>query len=112
MLLVGATVAALAAPATASAISSHPASSWQTNGRVRAVTVAAHKIFIGGDFTMVRAPGAASGGVARNHLAAFSLTTGKLMPWNPRANGTVTALRANAAGTTVYIGGGFTTVSG
>jgi hypothetical protein len=112
LLVCAATVAALAAPATASALNSAPASSWQTNGRVRAIVVAAHKIFIGGDFTMVRAPGAASGGVARNHLAALSVTTGKLMPWNPKANGTVTALRANAAGTTVYIGGGFTRVSG
>ena len=79
---------------------------------MRAVVVAAHKIFIGGDFTLVRAPGTASGGVARSHLAALSLTTGKLMPWNPKANGTVTSLRVNTAGTTVYIGGGFTTVAG
>jgi hypothetical protein len=94
------------------AISSTPASSWQTNGRVRAIAVAAGKIFIGGDFTSVRAPGASSGGVARNHLAAFSLKTGALMPWNPRANGTVTALRVNPAGTTIYVGGGFTTLGG
>jgi len=111
--LVVVAVAVLATPVAASAtVNSTPASSWQTNGRVRAVVVAAHKIFIGGDFTMVRAPGTSSGGVARNHLAALSLTTGKLMPWNPRANGTVTALRVNPAGTTIYIGGGFTTVLG
>ena len=112
-MLVAMAVAVLATPAAASAaISSSPASSWQTNGRVRTVVVAAHKIFIGGDFTMVRAPGTSSGGVARSHLAALSATTGKLMPWNPRANGTVTSLRVNAAGTTIYIGGGFTTISG
>jgi hypothetical protein len=111
--LVAMAVAVLATPAAATAaISSSPASSWQTNGRVRTVVVAAHKIFIGGDFTMVRPPGTASGGVARSHLAALSATTGKLMPWNPRANGTVTSLRVNPAGTTIYIGGGFTTVSG
>ena len=111
--LVAMAVAVLATPAAATAaISSSPASSWQTNGRVRTVVVAAHKIFIGGDFTMVRAPGTSSGGVARSHLAALSATTGKLMPWNPRANGTVTALRVNPAGTTIYIGGGFTTISG
>ncbi len=111
--LLAATVAALAAPASASAaLSSVPASSWQTNGRVRAIAVGAHKIFIGGDFTRVRGPGATGGGTARNHLAAFSLTTGKLMPWNPRTNGTVTALRLNSNATTVYIGGGFTTING
>jgi hypothetical protein len=105
-------VALLAAPAPAMAVSSTPSSSWQTNGRVRAIAVAAGKIFIGGDFTAVRAPGASGGGVARSHLAAFSLTTGKVMPWNPRANGTVTALRVNPAGTTIYIGGGFTKLMG
>ena len=99
-------------PATAGAVTSTPASSWQTNGRVRAIAVGAHKIFIGGDFTRVRAPGAASGGAVRNHLAALSLATGKLMPWNPGANGSVTALRVSANGVTVYIGGNFTVVRG
>jgi hypothetical protein len=110
--LITVSLALLAAPAPAMAVSSHPASSWQTNGRVRAIAVAAGKIFIGGDFTSVRAPGASGGGVARSHLAAFSLKTGAVMPWNPRANGTVTALRVNPAGTTIYIGGGFTRLMG
>lgn len=111
-MIVVALVAVLVWPATAAAVSSTPASSWQTNGRVRAIAVGAHKIFIGGDFTRVRAPGASSGGAIRNHLAALSLATGKLMPWNPGANGTVTALRVSANGATVYIGGGFTVVRG
>jgi hypothetical protein len=104
--------AALIAPSAANALTSSPASSWQTNGRVRAIVVAGGKIFIGGDFTRVRAPGASGGGAVRNHLAALSLKTGKLMPWHPNANGTVTALRANARATTVYIGGGFTRING
>jgi hypothetical protein len=79
---------------------------------VRAIVVAGGKIFIGGDFTRVRAPGASSGGAVRNHLAALSLATGRIMPWHPAANGTVTALRANRRGTTVYIGGGFTRING
>jgi hypothetical protein len=110
--MVAALVVVAVWPATAGAVSSTPASSWQTNGRVRAIAVGAHKIFIGGDFTRVRAPGASSGGAIRNHLAALSLATGKLMPWNPGANGTVTALRVSANGATVYIGGGFTVVRG
>lgn len=112
LFIVGLAIAALIAPGTANALTSSPASSWQTNGRVRAIVVAGGKIFIGGDFTRVRAPGTSSGGVVRNHLAALSLTTGKVMPWHPRANGTVTALRANARGTTIYIGGGFTAING
>jgi hypothetical protein len=111
--LVGLAMVAMALwPANASAVSSSPASSWQTNGRVRAIAVGAHKIFIGGDFTRVRAPGSSSGGAVRNHLAALSLATGRLMPWNPGANGTVTALRVSANGVTVYIGGKFTVVRG
>src|SRR2546421_3701920 len=64
------------------------------------------------NFTRVRAPGASGGGVVRHHLAALSLRTGRVMPWHPRANGTVTALRANAAATTIYVGGGVTTING
>lgn len=110
--IVGTAMAALIAPSAAQALTSSPASSWQTNGRVRAIVVAGGKIFIGGDFTRVRAPGTSSGGAVRHHLAALSLKTGKLMPWHPNANGTVTALRANARATTVYIGGGFTRMNG
>jgi hypothetical protein len=112
LFLVGAALAALIAPSTADALASSPMSSWQTNGRVRAIVVAQGKIFIGGDFTRVRPPGTSGGGVVRNHLAALSLATGKVLPWHPSANGTVTALRANARGTTVYIGGGFTRING
>jgi hypothetical protein len=105
-------LAALVAPQAAqAALSSSPASSWQTNGRVRAIAIGANRIFIGGDFTKVRAPGAASGGSVRNHVAALSLS-GKLLPWNPNANGTVTALRVGVSGKTVYIGGGFTRLHG
>jgi hypothetical protein len=112
LFIAGAALTALVAPGTANALTSTPASSWQTNGRVRAIVVSGGKIFIGGDFTRVRAPGTSSGGAVRNRLAALSLATGKLMPWHPSANGTVTALRANARGTTVYIGGGFTRING
>jgi hypothetical protein len=112
LFIAGAAMTALIAPGTANALTSSPASSWQTNGRVRAIVVAGGKIFIGGDFTRVRAPGTSSGGAVRNHLAALSLATGRVMPWHPAANGTVTALRANARGTTIYIGGGFTRING
>ncbi len=110
--VVGVALGLLAAPAPAMALNSTPASSWQTNGRVRAIAVAGGKIFIGGDFTSVRAPGTSSGGATRNHLAALSLKTGKLMPWHPATNGTVTALHVNSNGTTIYIGGGFTKLMG
>jgi len=101
-----------ASVARASVVSPTPASSWQTDGRVRALAVVGDKVFLGGDFTHVRPPGAAGGGVVRDHLAALSLTTGKVLPWNPGADGSVLALRVSPDGKTVYIGGSFTTVGG
>ena len=48
--------------------------------------------------------------MARNHVAAVSLTTGNLLPWNPNTNGTVRAIKV--AGSAVYLGGAFTQVGG
>src|SRR4051812_49399595 len=89
------------------------ASSWQTNGVVRAVAYANGMVYLGGDFTSVRPPGSAagSGEVARNRIAAFNATTGALVTsFNPNLNGAVRALKVNPAGNTLYAGGDFTTV--
>jgi hypothetical protein len=93
-------------------VQAHPAPTWQTNGRVNAIAVSGNTVYIGGQFTSVRPPGAApgSGEVTRNHAAALNLTTGALLPWNPNANNTVRAIRVS--GTTVYLGGAFTQVGG
>ena len=61
-----------AAPAQAALVGEAPASSFQTDGKVNAIVVSNGKIYIGGSFTHVRAPGAPAGGAARNHLAALS----------------------------------------
>jgi hypothetical protein len=105
--------ACAAAPAApAAVVGSSPASSWQTNGQVDAIAVVGTKIFIGGKFTRVRPPGSSATGVVRNHLAAFDLHTGALMPWNPGANGTVTTFAVKPGGATIYIGGNFTSLHG
>jgi hypothetical protein len=85
---------------------------WQTNGIVRAVAYAGGNVYIGGDFTSVRPPGAALGTkeVARNHLAAFSATTGALQPFNPNANNTVFGLEVSPDKTKLYAGGDFTAI--
>ena len=86
---------------------------WQTDGRVRAIVISGGRIYIGGDFTHVRAAGApAPGGAVRNHLAAIDAATGALLPWNPNANGQVRALRVKPGGKTIYAGGKFTRIGG
>lgn len=105
----GVTGVAQAIPTT---VQSHPVATWQTNGRVNAIAVKGDTVYLGGQFTSMRPPGAAAGTgeVARNHVAAVSLSTGALLPWNPNANGTVRTLRV--VGTSVFLGGAFTQVGG
>ena len=105
-------LAGAAAPAQAALVGEAPASSWQTDGKVNAIVVANGKIYIGGSFTHVRAPGAPAGGAVRNHLAALDLQTGALKPWNPGANDIVNALAVKPNGKTIYAGGHFTKVHG
>jgi len=87
-----------------------PSPSWQTNGTVRAITFSGNVMYVGGQFTAVRAPGAASGGTKRSNVAAFNATTGALLKWNPGANGAVRAIAVTS--TRVYLGGSFTSVRG
>ena len=84
MIMAAAGFLAAAAPAQAALVNEAPASSWQTDGKVNAIVVANGKIYIGGSFTHVRAPGAPSGGAVRNHLAALDLHTGALQAVEPR----------------------------
>jgi hypothetical protein len=64
-------------------------------------------IWIGGSFTTV-------GGVGRPRLAALGITTNSLLPWNPVADGAVSALALGSQGGTpvVAVGGSFLTVRG
>jgi hypothetical protein len=92
------------------AVRSSPDSTWQTNGRVRAIDYSRGVVYVGGSFTRVRPPSGTSGEVVRNHVAAFDAATGRLLRWNPNANGAVRALAVTRS--TVYLGGNFTTVRG
>lgn len=75
------------------------------SGTVRALTTSGTNLYAGGSFTKV-------GASARDHLAAFDLTSGALRAWAPNASGTVRALTPSASGSRIYIGGSFTALDG
>jgi hypothetical protein len=60
-------------------------------------------VYAGGDFRSI-------GGRSRDRIAALDATTGRVMSWNPAANGTVQTIAVS--GSTVYAGGGFTAIAG
>jgi hypothetical protein len=101
LMLVG-TAPADAMTAPPSDVPDHTAS---FNGVVRTVTYRGGVAYLGGDFTV-----ATQGGVdyPRPHLAAVDATTGTLLPWRPRANGSVYSLRVGKTWT--YVGGDFTRI--
>ncbi|HTR71132.1 MAG TPA: hypothetical protein VMH41_13015 [Mycobacteriales bacterium] len=68
-----------------------------TNGTV-AVSPDGSTVYVGGTFTKVD-------GQPRDHIAAFSSSTGALLPWSAEVNGRVDAIAIHGAD--VYIGGGF-----
>ncbi|MBT0770538.1 LamG domain-containing protein [Kineosporia sp. J2-2] len=91
------------------------APAWQTNGMVRAIAAGNGIVYVAGDFTRVRPPGAASGTneTTRNYLAAFDASTGALITsFNPAPNAVVRSLDVSPDGSTVYVAGDFTTVAG
>jgi hypothetical protein len=98
----------------ANTVVANASSTWQTNGTVWSLAYAHGVVYASGDFTSVRPPGAAAGTgeVARNHLAAFNATTGELLPFNHNLNAKAWVMTPSADGSTLYIGGDFTTVDG
>lgn len=98
----------VAGPAHA-AVDQTPAATYQTNGPVSSIVVVGNRVYIGGLFTNVRPAGAPEDTdvTARRGLAAFNLTTGALLPWDPGANSQVNALAASPNGKVIYIGGRF-----
>ena len=112
LLLLGGLVSpAFARETTLSATSS---SMWQTNNTVRALAYAKGKVFIGGEFTSVRPPGAAAGTqeTSRTYLAVVDAASGNLLSFAPQPNGRVWALAASEDQSRVYVGGDFTQIAG
>lgn len=74
------------------------------NNSVYAMALDGNTLYVGGVFTQIA-------GTTRNRLAAFDVTTGNLLPWNPdMPSGRIEKL--TVAGGIVYVGGLFTTIGG
>jgi outer membrane protein assembly factor BamB len=83
--------------------------------RVMAIVVVGRRVFLGGEFTAMVAPGAgaeSSDRRTRNHLAALDVDKGDLLPWNPDADAPVRAMALSPDGRKLYVGGDFTTIGG
>ncbi len=127
-----------AAPSTP-LLTADPVPTWQTNGIVWALEEVNGVVYVGGNFTAVRPPGAPKGQreVARKNLAAFDAATGALLPlshtftsptftysgspdWSCNVNkaartftcDTIYQLKKSPDGSQIYASGDFTWVDG
>ena len=78
------------------------------NNTVYSMTLNGSTLYIGGTFTAIQ--GNSGGPYLRNRLAAIDTSTGNPTAFNPGANGTVITMALS--GSTLYIGGGFTSIQG
>jgi hypothetical protein len=76
------------------------------NGSVTSMTVSGTTLYVGGLFRTIA-------GHSQRHLAAFDLATGEfLTAWRPHPNDNISTMSADPATNSLFIGGGFTAVSG
>jgi trimeric autotransporter adhesin len=91
--------------------SSGLATAWNPNadGGVDALAVSGSTVYVGGSFTSI-------GGQTRNWIAALDASSALATAWDPNAGGGAygynSVLALAVSGSTVYIGGDFTTIGG
>ena len=82
-----------------------------TNGTVRAIATVGDRVYVGGTFTAVTNANGSSPG-ARKYLFAFNRTTGQVLPFAPTLDAPVETIAPAPDGTSIIVGGGFSTVNG
>ena len=89
---------------------------WQINGVVWNQVIVGNTVYVAGNFTAARPPGVAAGGpgeVPALNIFAYDVTTGNpVASFNHSLNAQALAIAASPDGSTVYVGGDFTTVDG
>lgn len=86
------------------------AGTWGFNGRVSAILRSGGTVYVGGEFTQIISPNGAT--QAADHVAAFDAFTLQPTTWRPSVDGDVLALASSGDGSTIYIGGDFSSVQG
>ena len=85
-----------------------PLDGWSHNGTVYSVDIAGHNVYVGGDFSRATKGNRFE---LRDNMMAVARSTGELLPgFVANTNGTVYAVISD--GSSVWIGGDFTTVNG
>ena len=102
------------APGEPETVTSVPLPTAQIDGVAWTQAIAGNTVFVGGEFTNARPAGAAAGvnTSPRANLMAYTLSTGVMTSWNPGANGAIKSIVASPDGSTIYVGGTFTTIAG
>ena len=113
--LVAPTIApqAAAAPGQATLASPQALPTAQIDGVVWDQAVVGNTVYVVGEFKNARPAGAAAGEneSRRYNAMAYDITTGALLDWAPKVNGKISAVEASADGSTIYLGGNFTSVN-
>jgi hypothetical protein len=81
------------------------------DGTVKAIAVVGSRVYVGGTFTSVVNAGTSSA-ISRNYLFAFDRATGRVQSFAPALNGTVETIAPAPDGSSIIVGGRFTTVNG
>lgn len=81
------------------------------DGMVRSIVKIGGRVFVGGDFTQVKAAGSNTI-LTRNNLFSFTESTGAIDSWNPNADAGVYAMVPASDGQSIYVGGRFSHVNG
>ena len=104
---------AAAAPGQTALASPQALPTAQIDGVVWDQAVVGNTVYVVGEFHNARPAGAAAGEneSSRYNAMAYDITTGALLDWAPKVNGKISSVEASADGSTIYLGGNFTSVN-